>query len=63
MKARTLAIIWAIVMLPIYFLIMLPIEYPLWQCYKEENYNVPGYLKFFWNRCVIFKDQNYVKLY
>lgn len=51
----------AIISFPIYFILMLPIEYPLWREYKKQKYNVPNYFKFFWYRCVILKDQNYHK--
>jgi hypothetical protein len=58
---KTFAIIFCILIYPAYFIMMLPIEYPLWQTFKEEKYNVPNYWKFFWRRCVIMKEQNYIK--
>lgn len=52
----------AIIMFPLVFLIMLPIEVPLWREYKRQGYNVPGYLKFFWRRCMIMKEDDYKKI-
>jgi hypothetical protein len=46
---------------PIHLLIMLPIELPLWREYRKQNYNVPGFLKFFWDRCCSLKEVNYKK--
>lgn len=48
-------------LLPLYFLIMLPIEYPIWKEYKRGFKNVPNYFKFFWIRCVTgkFNHDNY----
>jgi hypothetical protein len=50
-----------VILFPVYFPMMLPIELPLWKEYKKQGYNVPNYLTFFWNRCVILKDQSYHK--
>lgn len=32
------------------FLITLPIDYPMWQEYKRQDYDVPNYCRFFWDR-------------
>lgn len=48
-----------VILFPLYFPMMLPIEYPLWRQYKKDKYNVPNYLTFFWDRCVILTEQSY----
>jgi len=35
---------------PFYFLILIPIELPLWKEMKRQNYNVPNYFKFVYER-------------
>ncbi len=47
---------------PVIFLITLPIEVPLWREFRKQGYNVPGYLRFFWYRCILLKEQNYKKV-
>jgi len=54
--AKIIIACFGIIIFPIYFPMMLPIEYPLWKEYKKQGYNVPGYLKFFWDRCVFWND-------
>jgi len=51
----------AVILFPIAFIITLPIEYPLWKAYKDQYYDVPNYLKFFWHRCMMLKDISYKK--
>lgn len=49
------------ILFPVCFIILLPIEYPLWKAYKDEDYNVPNYIKFFWHRCMLLEDKMYHK--
>jgi len=53
----------AFLLLPLIFLIMLPIEYPIWKEYKKQGYSVPNYFKFFWVRCILltFDHDHYKK--
>jgi hypothetical protein len=53
--------VFSIILFPLVFIITLPIEFPLWKTYKSEGYNVPNYLKFFWNRVMVLKQQNFKK--
>jgi hypothetical protein len=55
-------LILCILVSPLTFIISLPIEYPLWKEYRKQGYDVPGYLKFFWNRCVVLNDVTYKKI-
>lgn len=51
-----------ILVAPIAFIITIPIELPLWKQYKKEDYNVPGYFKFWWYRVIIMKEVSYKKI-
>lgn len=51
-----------IILFPLVFLILLPIEYPIWKTMKQLHYNVPNYVKFFWYRVFLIKDKHYVKI-
>lgn len=39
-----------ILFFPLIYLVMLPIEYPLWKLYLAQGYNVPAFYIFLWRR-------------